>query len=165
MIIAAIVISSSVACGAQRRSSVSVPPVSTALSARPATTFAEEKRRYDEQMLVLGEQLSRSLAEIGNRNGGTTAQTGHNLRTAIPTLRAAARKLGAIVPPAPVRAEHQLLRKAILELASELVGPIARLERGDLNGLGAIYSLKGARDMESASANIVKLGYAILPRS
>jgi hypothetical protein len=115
-------------------------------------------------MQMLGAQLARSLSEIGRRNNARPAADAENLKAAIPKLRAVARKLAAIVPPRRVRAQHELLRKAVLEFADELRGPIVQLEEGDLNGLGDIFGLEGVRDMEAVSSRIEKMGYQIVAK-
>jgi hypothetical protein len=113
-------------------------------------------------MQVLGRTLARELDTIGLQADGTPAQDAMTLEAAVPKLRATAKKLGEIDPPKAVRREHEHLREAVLEFANELKGPIARLRGGDLNGLGDIYALPGARDMEIASADIEKMGYKIV---
>jgi hypothetical protein len=120
------------------------------------------KAAYEKRMQLLGRTLSRELYTIGLQADGTPAQDAVTLEMAIPKLRAAARELGDIDPPKPVREEHEYLRKAVLEFANQLKGPIARLKSGDLDGLGDIYALPGARDMETASADIEKMGYKIV---
>ncbi len=132
-------------------------PAASATSKGPLSKVA-----YEKKMKVLGRTLSRELEAIGVQADGTPAQDAVTLEAAIPKLRAAAKKLGEIDPPKPVRHEHEHLREAVLEFAHELRGPIARLRSGDLNGLGDIYALPGARNMESASADIEKMGYKIV---
>lgn len=115
-------------------------------------------------MQALGVQLAQSLAAIGRRNTEAPARDAANLKAAIPQLRAVARKLASIVPPPKVKAQHEQLRKAVLEFANELRGPIDQLEEGNLNGLGDVYSLKGVRRMETVSERIEKMGYQIVAR-
>lgn len=158
------------ACGGKSSSNptstASATQHSTTRSATPAPAAAVRsplsKRAYEQKMQVLGQKLAHQLRAIGARADRTPAADAVALEDAIPALRAAARSLDKIVPPARVRAEHEFLRRAVLEYADELSGPIARLRSGDLNGLGDIYSLRGARDMEAASKKIQQMGYAIV---
>jgi hypothetical protein len=113
-------------------------------------------------MQALGQKLAHQLSAIGARADSTPAADAVALEAAIPALKAVARTLGTIVPPARVRAQHEFLRRSVVEYANELRGPIARLRSGDLNGLGDIYSLPGARNMEAASKKIQQMGYMIV---
>jgi hypothetical protein len=136
-------------------------PVSTQRAAPKAPL---SKLAYEEKMQILGRTLASELRAIGAEANGTPAQDALVLETAIPKLRAAAKKLGEIDPPKPIRQQHEYLKKAVLEFADDLEGPIARLRGGDLNGLGDIYALPGARNMETASAEIEKMGYKIVAK-
>lgn len=145
-----------------RSSGSSTTTVSRVSPGASRRTLARTKLAYEKKMQVLGVQLANSLDVIGSTNTDTPMVDAQNLQTAIPKLRAAAKKLAKIVPPPDVRAQHALLIKAVLELASDLKRSIALLQKGDLNALGDIYGLKGARDMEAASNNIEKMGYKIV---
>ena len=154
------------ACGGKSASS----PTSTATVAQHAAAPARaaavrrplSKRAYERKMQILGQKLAHQLSAIGARADSTPAADAVALEDAIPALKAVARTLETIVPPPRVRAEHEFLRRSVLEYANELRGPIARLRGGDLNGLGDIYSLPGARNMETASKKIQQMGYTIV---
>jgi len=146
-------------CGGKGGTSTS--GTTTAASSRPVGPAAV-KRAYVAKMRVLGEQLGQQLATIGSAAGASPQADARTLKTAIPKLRAAARKLQSITPPKAVKAQHERLIRGVLEFAQELNGPITQLEGGDLNGLSSILSLPGIRKMEAASKSIVLMGYAIV---
>ncbi len=148
------------ACGSKSPSS------STPAAASPKTV-------YEDKMQILGQQLNSVMAGVSGANTSTTA-TGaplpakteaHNLRIAQTGLDSTAAKLAKIVPPAKIRAAHELLLKGLREDAAELTPVIAKLERkgaDPLAILSSILQLKGLKDMRTASLEIEKAGYDIL---
>jgi len=153
-----------VACGGSGASS---PDVATTAPPRVSTVrppaAKTPKAIYERRMQALGEQLAGALREIGESNGNDPALDAANLTRALPKLRSAARQLGAIKPPVTVRAEHETLRKAVIEFTNELLsGPIKQLRGGKLAAIDGINKLPGIKAMEKASAAIQKKGYKIV---
>jgi hypothetical protein len=118
---------------------------------------------YETSMQALGARLSQSirLSGLANRNA-SKAKVATNLRHVQVELRAAATELAKITPPANVRAAHRELIRGVREYADELSGVIANVEaKGPRRALPAIVTLKGIRDMATASQKIAKAGYII----
>jgi hypothetical protein len=135
------------------------PPATTVLPPVAKTP----KAIYERRMQALGEQLAGALREIGDSNGSDPAVDAANLTSALPKLRSASRQLGAIKPPLAVRAEHEALRKAVIQFTDELQsGPIKQLRGGNIAAIDQINKLPGIKAMEKASDAIQKKGYKIV---
>jgi hypothetical protein len=114
---------------------------------------------YDKQMTAIGKSFVSDLGVLG------TAKTADEAELALVKvqgeLAATDKRLGAIAPPAPIKADQARLVAAMGELGRELGPVIAMLKTGDLNALGSVGSLRGLRDIDGAVRAIGKAGYAI----
>lgn len=120
---------------------------------------ALSKDAYDTQMTAIGKSLASELGALATASTAREAQLA--LTKAQGELAATDKKLGALIPPAPIKADHVRLVGAVGELESELGPLIARLRTGDLHALGSVGSLEGLKDVRSAVQAIGNAGYDI----
>jgi len=120
---------------------------------------ALSKADYDKQMTAIGKSFAADLNPLATAN---TAQEAQFALTKVQgELAAADKSLGAIRPPAPIKADHARLVAAMGEFGSELGSVIAKLKTGDMKALSSVGSLKGLKEIESAVQVIGKAGYKI----
>lgn len=120
---------------------------------------AVSKAAYDQQMTAVGKSFASDLSGLATANTASKAQLA--LTKVQGELAAMDKMLGAVTPPAPVKADHVRLVAAVGELESELGPVIAKLKTGDLTALGSVGSLKGLKDVDSAVRAIGEAGYDI----
>ena len=123
---------------------------------------------YELKMQALGVQLGATLARIGLSNVGVPPKViAKHLEVAQLQLRNAAAKLAAIKAPDKIKADQALLLKGVREYADGLSSLIAQLRapaRDNLAYLSILHeidTLKGVKEMQSASLAITKAGYLI----
>lgn len=117
------------------------------------------KAQYDKQMTAIGKSFGTALGQFGSPKTAHEAQlAATKLQSEIGTIDTA---LGAITPPAPIRADHARLVAAIGEFERELGPVISTLKTGDTAVLKSVSTLKGLQDVDSAVAAISKAGYSI----
>jgi len=123
------------------------------------TTHAMSKSAYVAAMKQIGQSLDATL------NGLSAAATPAKAATALVDvqrgLRGAGDRLASITPPPSVRVLHARLVKGLRDFADELGPIIAKLRKGQASALAAVPSLKGLREVQSASTAISKKGFAI----
>jgi hypothetical protein len=117
------------------------------------------KADYVRQMAAIGKGLSTSLNALSSATTAKTAAT--ELAQAQVALRAAVKKLDAIVPPSDITVQHGKLAAAVGEFADELDPVIAKLKKGNMSALAGVTSLKGLTGIRTASSAITKAGYKI----
>jgi len=126
----------------------------TAASSAPLT-----KAAYVTKMRAIGRSLSTSLNSL---NGATTAaKAAIALSTVQKDLRTAATQIESISPPNAIKAQHQQLAKAVTDFADELGPIITKLKGGTLGALSSVTTLKGLREIQTASTAIANKGYKI----
>jgi hypothetical protein len=140
-------------------------------SSTPAINVSS-KATYERQMQILGQQLNSVMDGVAGADSSQTSSgaalpakiEAQNLQIAQNGLRSTAVKLARIVPPAKVKAAHELLLKGLREDAAELTVVIAKLKKGadPLAVLPTVLQLRGLKDMRAASIAIEKAGYDIL---
>jgi hypothetical protein len=137
-------------------------PTSTAPSTKPQKSYS----RYELAMQVLGTKLARSLTDTDRQisiSGSEPDVVVGDLRSAQKQLRSAAAQLQQITPPAPIRTLHMELIHGVEEYANELDTMIAHVQKGTGPPVSRVLpTLKGVRDMRSASDAITKKGYVIV---
>jgi hypothetical protein len=173
-----LVVASLAGCGGSKNSATSTSKNSAtttqSASANQRQQALAQKLAYERQMQKLGKSLGNVLAGIGARDqnlitdagaaGESTATIGivKNLELGQRKLREAATELAAMNPPPNVKADHEALRRAVLEYAQELSGVIAKVKKGSIATVGTIASLKGVLAMQKASQAITAKGYVII---
>jgi hypothetical protein len=150
----------------------SASPVTSARasSSKPAGVH---KLAYERAMKQLSGNLSDILRTIGSDDltilqddTSTTPQAitrmVGNLERGKKALRAASVKLGSIAPPPAVAADHRRLGQGLRDLATELDPIIEQVRRGQGQiAITAIAGQKGISEMQQASQDIARRGYAI----
>jgi hypothetical protein len=132
----------------------------TAPKLTPATSSVAT--RYEQQMQVLGNELSAYFVKVGTEDGtATPKRAAANIKQVQVRLRSAAVKLAAMKLPPKLEADQQKLITAVREYASELNQIIVQVKKGNRAALAAISDLKGIRDMGTATQAITKAGYNI----
>lgn len=131
--------------------------------AKPAASLAGarplSKAQYSRQMTVIGKTFQREVALIATAPTIRAEQL--TLTRLEGELGVTETKLRAIVPPAPIQADHARLVEAIGEFEAELGPLIAKLKSGAITDLGTIPVPKGEKDIFNAVAAINKAGYNI----
>ena len=117
------------------------------------------KTAYVTQMRAIGQSLSNALDTLSSATTAKKAATALGLVQG--DLRAAAGKLDAISPPAPVASLHAKLAQAVRDFADELTPVIAKLQAGKLNALRSVTTLKGLQEIRVESTAITDKGYRI----
>ena len=110
-------------------------------------------------MTRIGHGLSSDINAIGSPTSAKKAAA--SLTKAQAEVRAAERKLAAIVPPPAVKAAHLRLTRAVANFARELDPVIAELAGGRLTALATLTTLPAFRQIATAAGQIVKAGYKI----
>jgi hypothetical protein len=128
-------------------------------TAKPAKSAPLGKAVYVAKMKVIGRSLSKSVSTAGVASTARTAAAA--LTKLQKDLRAAAAKLAAITPPAPIAKEHAALTKAVRDFATELNPIITKLKQGSLAARSSLGSLKALQEIQTASSAIAAKGYAI----
>jgi hypothetical protein len=117
------------------------------------------KAQYDKQMTAIGKSFGAALGQFGTPSTAHKAQVAATkLQSEIGTIDVT---IGAITPPAPIKADHARLVAAIGEFKRELGPVIATLKTGDTAVLKSMSTLKGLKDVDSAVQAINKAGYSI----
>ncbi|MCW2995551.1 MAG: hypothetical protein JWQ18_3046, partial [Conexibacter sp.] len=80
---------------------------------------ASSKQEYGKQLAEAGQTLQKTFADIGDATGSATSskQIGDRLDKGAGALDDAAKKFGAITPPADAKVAHQKLVDGLKELA------------------------------------------------
>jgi hypothetical protein len=117
------------------------------------------KAAYVREMTRIGHGLSSDINAVGSPTSAKKAAA--SLTKAQAEVRAAERKLAAIVPPPAVKAAHLRLTRAVGNFARELDPVIAALAAGHLTALATLTSLPAFRQIATAAGQIVKAGYKI----
>lgn len=124
-----------------------------------AATLVQAKKTYIAQMTAVGKSLSKSINSL---TGATTAKSeALGLAKAQQDLRAAAKKLDSLAPPAKAKTAHKQLSSALSELADELDPVLAKAKKGKFQPLTSITALKGLQDIQTAAAAITAAGFNI----
>jgi hypothetical protein len=110
-------------------------------------------------MKVIGMSLSTSLNTLGSAT--TAAKAASALQKVQTDLRSAADKLEAITPPDSIKTEHAQLVKAVRDFADELGPVITKLQAGSMQALSTVPTLKGLKEIQTASTAISNKGYKI----
>lgn len=124
------------------------------------------KTAYVKAMRPLGKRLAISMASIypivettpGSTISNETAATIEKTRVVVAAVLARA---VAIVPPAPIRAQHKTLVKGLSDLQAELDGLIHFLQKGGPDPFGTYARLPGLQTIAQARVSIENKGYAI----
>jgi hypothetical protein len=184
VVLAVVCIATAAGCGGGGVSAAPAPtsgPVpghaSSGVTTAPSHTSTQpagpHKLAYERSMKKLSGDLSNILRTIGSDDltilqddtSGTPqaiARIVGNLERGRKALRAAAVRLGSIVPPDAVAADHRQLRKGLGDLATELDPIIDQVRHGQGQiAITAIAGQKGISEMERASKDIALHGYAI----
>jgi hypothetical protein len=131
----------------------------TTSTTKPAKSAPLGKAVYVAKMKVIGRSLSKS---VSTASVASTAKTAAAALTKLQKdLRAAAAKLDAITPPAPIAKEHAALTQAVRDFATELNPIITKLKQGSLAARSSLGSLKALQEIQTASSAIAAKGYAI----
>jgi hypothetical protein len=117
------------------------------------------KAAYVREMTRIGHGLSSAINAIGSPTSAKVAAAG--LTKAQAQVRAAERKLAAIVPPPAIKAAHVRLTRAVANFAHELDPVIAELAGGRLTALATLTSLPAFGQIATAVGQIVRAGYKI----
>ena len=150
--------------GATTAAVTTVPtaPAPKTTAPKPKAAVSSVATRYEQQMQVLGNQLSAFFTKVGAEDGtATSKRAAANIKLVQARLRSAAVKLAAMKLPPKLEADQQKLITAVREYASELNQIIAQVKAGNRAALAAISDLKGIRDMGTATQAITKAGYNI----
>jgi hypothetical protein len=151
-------------CGGGGGSKSSAPTTAGTTTAAEATTTAANstplaKGVYVTRMKAIGRSLSTSLNSLG---AATTATKAASALEAVQTdLRNAAERIEALEPPAAIKAQHDQLAKAVRDFADELDPVITKLKGGNMQALSTVPTLKGLREIQTASTQIASKGYKI----
>lgn len=117
------------------------------------------KAEYDKRMTAIGKSFGTALGQFGSPKTAHKAQlAATKLQSEVGTIDVA---LGAITPPAPIKADHARLVAAVGEFERELGPVIATLKSGDTAVLKSVSTLKGLQDVDSAVEAISEAGYSI----
>lgn len=159
-------------CGSSKHASTTTSAATTSAATTPAaaktttTTAAPTssggtlaKNAYDTQMATLGKVLGTSLSTLPQ--AATAKQGAAAVIKAQADIRNLGKKLQAIDPPAPVKAEHAQLVKAVYELADQLTPILAKLKKGNFKAMGQVANLTSFDDITQAVDKIESAGYAI----
>jgi hypothetical protein len=117
------------------------------------------KADYQKQMQAIGTTLGTSLNSLGTATSAPKAATA--LKKVQTDLRGAADKMDAITPPDAVEADHDKLVAGVREFADELESIIGRLEKGNLQALASVTSVKALTTIQNAADAIDKKGFKI----
>ena len=141
--------------------------------APPAVAVAPHKHgvrlgdtAYVKTMRPLGKRLAISMQSIypivettpGSTISDESAATIEKTRVVVAAVLASA---SAIVPPAPIRADHQRLVKGLSDLQTELAALIHFLHKGGPDPFGSYARLPGLQTIAQARVSIESKGYAI----
>jgi len=149
-------------CGGKKAPSATTSAGTTTAAATTTTAPSGQalgKAAYVAKMKAIGESLSTALNTLGTATTATKAATA--LAQVQTDLLAAADKLHAIVPPAPVAALHAKLEQAVRDFAAELGPVITKLKAGKISALASVTTLKGLTEIQTASTAIAAKGYKI----
>jgi hypothetical protein len=146
--------------GSKSSEATTAAGTTTAAAATTATASAPlTKAAYVTKMRAIGRSLSTSLNSL---NGATTAaKAAVALTTVQKDLRSAAARINAISPPVAIKTQHGQLAKAVTDFANELSPIITKLKAGTLGALSSVPTLKGLREIQTASTAIANKGYKI----
>jgi hypothetical protein len=154
-------------CGGGGSSTSGSPAAGTTTTAdttASTTTSAEEttplpKADYVRKMKTIGRSLSTSLNTLGS---ATTAAAAAKALQAVQTdLRDAAERIESLAPPEAVKSLHAQLVKAVRDFADELDPVINKLKAGKMTALSSVPTLKGLREIQTASTAIANKGFKI----
>jgi len=132
----------------------------TTTTSAPATSGgALSKQAYDTQMATLGKVLGTSLGTLPQ--AANAKQAAKAMLKVQADVRELAKNLQTIHPPAPVKADHAQLVKAVNELADQLTPILAKLEKGNFKAIAQVASLSSFDDITKAVDKIETAGYSI----
>jgi len=138
----------------------------TVTAPHPHAAVAVDKAAYDTMMQRLGHRLSASMKNmypIVDTQPGAAASlaTAAKIEQTEAVVVSVTEAVRAIVPPPPIRADHQRLVQGLHELGVELNELIHVLKKGGPKPFGAYASFASLRTIGQVTANIQKKGYAI----
>jgi hypothetical protein len=121
---------------------------------------------YERAMRQLGRRLALSVASMypiveTQPGAATTTASAAKVERTRGVVASVAASVAAIVPPAPIRADHQHLVKGLNELRVELDALINVLQKGGSKGFGAYSRFPGLQAIDRARVSIESKGYAI----
>jgi soluble cytochrome b562 len=117
------------------------------------------KAEYQTQMRTIGDALGNSLNSLGTASSATKAVTA--VKKVQTDLRDAADDMADISPPEAVEKEHGDLVAGVREFADELDPIIEKLDKGNLQALQSVASVKALPKIQNAANAINKKGFKI----
>jgi hypothetical protein len=134
--------------------------------AAPHQAVSLSSAAYEAAMRRLGRKLAlsvRSMYPIVETQPGAAVsiQTAAKIERTRVVVASVSASVEAIIPPAPIRADHQRLVTGLKELRVELDELIHVLQKGGPRAFGAYASLPGLRVIDQARSSIEDKGYAI----
>lgn len=149
-------------CGGGKKSAATAPTTTAAAPTVTAPAAPLGRAAYDAKMRAVGRGVSNAISSLG---APTTEATAAKALASLAThLRAAADTLASISAPAPIKAQHAALVKAVRDYADELDAVIAKVKTGKLGATSiaaTIVSLPGVAEIQQASTAIANKGYSI----
>jgi hypothetical protein len=138
----------------------------TTVAAAPHQAVSLSSAAYEATMRRLGRKLAlsvRSMYPIVETQPGAAVsiQTAAKIERTRVVVASVSASVEAIIPPAPIRADHQRLVTGLKELRVELDELIHVLQKGGPRAFGAYASLPGLRVIDQARSSIEDKGYAI----
>jgi hypothetical protein len=117
------------------------------------------KAEYEQQMRVIGENLSKSLNTLGSATTAKGAATA--LEKVQGDMEKGAADMKAITPPEDIETQHEQLVEGVETFGTQLEPVITKLEKGDLQALAEVTSLTALTEIQNASQALNEKGYDI----
>jgi hypothetical protein len=142
-------------------SSGATPP---ALAAHPTVVLS--KSTYVRTLQRFGMKLSTSVQSVfpivdQGAGSASNAKTAARVEAARAVVMSIATSISKIVPPSPIRADHERLISALSNLGGQLDRLVQVLERGGSKPLGSYTSFTALYTISRATSDMVKKGYAV----
>ncbi len=158
------------ACGGSHKQPAAAQTPATTTTA-PTTSTAPRgvvvvsKSSYEGTMRQLGRTLAQSVEGmfplVEGTGGAGSAEAVAKVEAARAVVTRVTSKLAAIVPPAPIRADHRRLVVALGNLGSELDQLVQALQSGGSKPLSEYTRFAALAKIASATSDMKKKGYAI----
>jgi hypothetical protein len=164
LVLGLVLVATVAACGGSGKHAQPAQPAVTVPPVKQGVSLG--KTAYITAMRPLGKRLAVSIESIypivettpGSTISNETAATIEKTRVVVAAVLASA---AAIVPPAPIRLDHQRLVKGLSDLQAELDGLIHFLQKGGPDPFGTYARLPGLQTIAQARVSIETKGYAI----
>lgn len=166
LVVGTVLLASLAGCGGSNKQVQSTSTAAQPSIPAPPQGASLGKTAYVKTMRPLGKKLAVSMASIypivettpGSTTSEKTAATIEKTRAVVAAVLASA---AAIVPPEPIRVDHQRLVKGLSDLQFELDGLIHFLQKGGPEPFGSYARLPGLETIAQARVSIETKGYAI----